>query len=299
MSAQPSIKMLLKKAYAGWKEDRGSNLAAALTYHAIFSITPLLLVVLALVGALYQDSSTELLQQIRVFVGKDATELIQSMLEGGKVASQSGPAFLIGSLLTIVGSIGVFKQLKIALDIIWEIPPRKIPWREIVKRYAGLFLLVIFTSFFFILSLSISTLLSSTPTYLLDMIRGSTTLYAILTQLISLGVSTLLFGILFKTLPDTHIPWKNVWRGAIFTSLVLAIEKYVFGFYLSHSSVQSAYGAAGSLVALLLWIYYSAQVFLFGAEIVNAEQRFVKRESCSVNPWSLLSSPLLSSPLLS
>ncbi len=273
MSAQLPIKILLKKAYVGWKEDHGSNLAAALTYHAIFSITPLLLVILALVGALYQDSSTELLQQIRVFVGKDATELIQSMLEGGKVASQSGPAFLIGSFLTIVGSIGVFKQLKIALDIIWEIPPGNMPWREIVKRYVGLFLLVVFTSLFFIASLSISTILSSTRLYALDIIRGSPHIYAALNQVISLIVSTLLFGVLFKTLPDTNIAWKHVWRGAIFTSLILAIQKYAFGFYLSHSSVQSVYGAAGSLVALLLWIYYSAQVFLFGAEIVNAEQK--------------------------
>lgn len=273
MSAQPSLKTLFKKAYAGWQEDHGSNLAAALTYHAIFSITPLLLVVLAVVGAIYQDSSAELLAQVRTFVGQDAATLIQSMLEGGKVAAQSRLAFIVGSLLTIIGSIGLFKQVKTALDIIWEIPQRKISWQEFVKRYVGLFLLVIFTSFFFILSLGISTTLSSTPLYALDIVRGSPHLYGALNQLISLLGSTLLFGVLFRTLPDTKIAWKHVWRGAFFTSIVLAIEKYAFGFYLSHSSVQSAYGAAGSLVALLLWIYYSAQVFLFGAEIVNAEQK--------------------------
>lgn len=272
MSAQLSIKTLLKKAYTGWQEDHGSNLAAALTYHAIFSITPLLLVVLAVVGVLYQDSSAELLAQIGALAGQDAASLIQAMLEEGKVASQSRPAFLIGSVLTVLGSIGFFKQLKTALDTIWEIPQRKIPWREIVKRHVGLFLLVIFTCFFFIISLSVSTLLSSTHLYVLEIVRGSPYIYGALNQLISLVGSTLLFGVLFKTLPDTNIAWKQVWRGAIFTSLILAVEKYTFGLYLSRSSVQSAYGAAGSLVALLLWIYYSAQVFLFGAEMVNAEQ---------------------------
>lgn len=272
MSALPPIRTLLKKAYVGWKEDHGSNLAAALTYHAIFSITPLLLVVLAVVGVLYQDSSAELLAQIRAFVGQDAANLIQSMLEGGKVASQSRLAFLIGSILTVIGSIGLFKQLKTSLDIIWEIPQQKIPWQKIVKRYAGLFLLVILTSLFFIISLSISTILSSTHLYALEIVRGSPYVFGALNQLISLIGSTILFGVLLKTLPDTHIAWKHVWRGAIFTSLILAIEKYAFGLYLSRSSVQSAYGAAGSLVALLLWIYYSAQAFLFGAEIVNAEQ---------------------------
>ncbi len=269
-----TIQVLAKETYKHWKEDRGSELAAALTYHTLFSLTPLLIVVLAIVGIVYSQSSTQqLFDQLRSALGNEAATLIQQMLTGKSLASKSGPAFLIGMFLTLIGSIGIFKQLKNALNVIWHITPQKTSWKTILKRHLWLFLLVVATGILLIASLGLNALLAAGKNVLFPNLLASAWLWSLIHQLLSLSILTLLSGILLKTLPDTSIAWKHVWPAATGVSLLFGLEKYLFGLYLAHSSLQSIYGAAGSLVALLVWIFYSAQALLFGAEWVKTQQK--------------------------
>jgi membrane protein len=274
---------LLKEAYTSWKKDHAPQLAAALTYYTIFSLTPLLLVILAIIGFVYQQTPTDrFLNEIQSFAGKDVANTLKDMLEAGKIATRSGPAFILGTALTLFGSIGMFRQLKNALNLIWQIPEQKMPWKDILKRDVWLFLLIILSSLFLLASLSLGAVLSSPYFPFLPLMTASPWIVSLLHQLLSLTLGTLMVGILFKALPDKKIPWNTVWRAATVTSVVFALAKYAFGFYLAHSSISSAYGAAGSLVALLLWIYYSAQVFLFGVEIVKGEQQSQHLETSTI-----------------
>ena len=267
-----TIWLLLKETFSEWSEDKASRLAAALAYYTIFSIAPLLIIAIAVAGLAFGQEAArgQLDRQIQGLVGQQSAELIQTMVESASKPTSGIIATVIAIATILFGASGLFGQLQDALNTIWEVEPK--PGRGILGIIKDRFLsftMVLGIGFLLLVSLVLSALLSALDPYLTDLLPGSIYLLQILNFVISFGVITLLFAMIYKILPDVKIAWSDVWIGAAVTSLLFALGKFLIGLYLGNSSAGSAYGAAGSLVILLLWIYYSAQILLFGAEFTQ------------------------------
>ncbi len=265
---------LLKAAFLEWKRDHASYLAAAISYYAIFSLAPLLIIVLAITGAVYGQASTQsqFIVLLQDYVGRDSALTIQQLLSKADLGTRSGTAFAVGLVLTLVGSIGVFARLQEAVTIIWKEKTKKRPLKETIAQYLLRFLLVLVSSVLLISSLIISAVISKGGALLGQAIGLELHwLLSALNQVVSLAMIIVLFAILFRSLPEAEVAWRSVWKAAIFTGALFNIGKYAIGFYLGHSSTASAYGAAGSLIALLIWIFYAAQLFLYGVELVKVQ----------------------------
>ena len=267
---------LLKQAFLAWKQDHASYLAAAISYHAIFSLAPLFLIILAITGVIYgQETSQQQFQELlRQYIGLDSANAVQQLLEQANISARSGTAFVVGLVLTLVGSIGVFKQLQEAVTIIWDCPPKKRDWKHTILRYALLFALVLLSSALLITSLVASAIVSQGSERISQFVGIEFPwLLSMVNTVVSLGLSTVLFSLLFRVLPDTRIEWRKIWPAAFVTAILFNIGKFAIGIYLGRSTIGSVYGAAGSLVALLVWIFYAAQIFLYGVELVKVQHR--------------------------
>ncbi|MBP9762539.1 YihY/virulence factor BrkB family protein [Patescibacteria group bacterium] len=270
-----AILPLLKQAGLAWKRDHASYLAAAISYHAIFSLAPLFIIVLAITGAIYGQESTQqqFVSVLRDFIGQDSALLIQQLLEKADLGSRSGSALLIGGVLTVIGSIGVFKQLQEAVSIIWKAPIKQRTLLHQASRYLLLFLLVLLASGLLIASLVISAIISEGGRTLSAWVGVEAPfVLSAANSLTSLALITTLFAILFRTLPDVgKLDWQKIWPAALVTALLFNVGKFLIGLYIGHSTISSVYGAAGSLIALLVWIFYAAQIFLYGIELVKVQ----------------------------
>lgn len=273
--------LLLKQAFLAWRRDHASYLAAAISYHAIFSLAPLFIIVLAITGAIYGRESTQqqFITLLQDFIGRDSAILIQQLLEKADLGSRSGTAFVVGVVLTLIGSIGVFKQLQQAVTMIWKGPIKKRTIKMRITRYLLLFVLVLVSSLLLIASLITSAVISKTGIALsLFLGLDAPWILSLTNTIASLGLITLLFAILFRTLPDTPVlEWRKIFPAAVCTAILFNIGKYAIGLYLGRSSIGSAYGAAGSLVALLIWVFYAAQIFLYGIELVKVQHSLPKK----------------------
>jgi len=268
---------LLKGTFQEWKEDKVSRLAAALSYYTIFSLPGLLLIIVAVAGFfLGQESVREdLMGQVGSVVGDDGAEAIGTMLSNAGWDRDAGVlAVVVGIVTVIVAATGAFTQLQEALNTVWEVAPA--PGAGILQTLQKRFLsfsLILSIAFLLLVSLVVSTALAGLGNFLEEMFPGAAWLIQILNVVISFAVITLLFALMYRYLPDAEIAWKDVFSGAALTTLLFTVGKFALGFYLGRSSATSAYGAAGSLVLILLWIYYSAQIFLFGAEFTQVYAR--------------------------
>jgi membrane protein len=267
-----TIWSLLKETFSEWSEDKASRLAAALAYYTIFSLAPLLIIVIAVAGLVFgqEAARAELFAQIQGLVGQEGAQLIETMVESASQPTSGIIATTIAIATILFGAIGLFGQLQDALNTIWEVEPK--PERGIFGMIKDRFLsftMVLGIGFLLLVSLIISAVVSALNPYLTDLLPGSIYLIQILNFVISFGVITLLFAMIYKVLPDVEIAWSDVWIGAAVTSLLFSVGKFLIGLYLGNSSAGSAYGAAGSLVILLLWVYYSTQILLFGAEFTQ------------------------------
>ncbi|HXW01096.1 MAG TPA: YihY/virulence factor BrkB family protein [Anaerolineae bacterium] len=267
-----TIWTLLKETFSEWSEDKASRLAAALAYYTVFALAPLLIIVIAVAGLVFGQEAArgELVTQIQGLVGQEGAQLIETMIESASKPTSGIIATTIAIATILFGASGLFGQLQDALNTIWEVPPK--PERGILGMVKDRFLsftMVLGIGFLLLVSLIISAALSALDPYLTDLLPGSIYLIKILNLVISFGLITLLFALIYKILPDVEIAWSDVWIGAAVTSLLFNLGKFVIGVYLGNSSAGSAYGAAGSLVVLLLWVYYSAQILLFGAEFTQ------------------------------
>ncbi|HSJ53475.1 MAG TPA: YihY/virulence factor BrkB family protein [Anaerolineae bacterium] len=276
---------LLKGTFQEWKEDKVSRLAAALSYYTIFSLPGLLLIIVAVAGFfLGQESVREdLMSQAASVVGDQGAESIDTMLSNAGWDTDAGVvAIVIGIVTVIVAATGAFTQLQEAMNTVWEVAPA--PGAGILqtlrKRVLS-FSLILGIAFLLLVSLVISTALAGLGNFLEDMFPGAEWLVQILNAVISFAVITLLFALMYRYLPDAEIAWKDVFIGAALTTLLFTVGKFALGLYLGRSGATSAYGAAGSLVLILLWIYYSAQIFLFGAEFT---QVYAQRHGSRVVP---------------
>jgi membrane protein len=269
---------LLKATFSQWRKDQASLMAAALAYYTVFSLAPLLIIVIAIAGSVFgeQAAKGELVTQIQGVIGKDGAQLIQTAIENAsKLDPTQGPIptlINIGFLLS--GATVVFGQLQNSLNRIWEVqakPENSI--KHFLRKRLLSFSMVLVIAFLLLVSLVISTLLVILGNFLRDLVPGFTYLWQLLNFFVSFGIVTLLFAMIFKILPDANIAWKDVWMGAAITAVLFDIGKFLLGFYLGHTSLASAYGAAGSLVIILTWVFYSAQILFLGAEFTQVYVR--------------------------
>ncbi len=272
-----TVKDLVMEAAREWSDDKASRLGAALAYYTVFSIAPLLLITIAIVGFVFGDEAASggIQGQIGGIVGEQGAEAIQSMIAGANEEKGQGIfATIISSLLLLFGASGVFVQLKDAMNTVWDVPEKESSGgiMGFIKDRFLSFGLVLGVGFILLASLVISTILSAFGTY----IGGSGALgplLQILNIVVSFAVVTTLFAMIFKFLPDIELPWRDVWLGAALTAILFTLGKFALGLYLAKSSMASTYGAAGSFVVLLVWIYYSAQIVFFGAELTQVYSR--------------------------
>ncbi len=265
------ILRMFKDTFSNWNEDNALRLAAALAYYTIFSLAPLLVIVIGIAGIAFgQDAAKgHIVAQIRGLVGDQSAQAIQVIIENaGK--SGGGPfVTIIGIGSLIVGTTGVFGQLQDALNTIWDVAPR--PGRGIIgvihDRIFS-FILVLGLGFLLLVSLVLSTVLATLSSNFEGILR-SYTLLQTANFIVSFLAIAFIFAVVFKIVPDIDISWMDSWVGAIVTSILFTIGKYLVSLYLGYSAIASVYGVAGSLMVLLLWIFYSANILLLGAEFTR------------------------------
>jgi membrane protein len=266
---------LLRATFIDWYEDRAQRLGAALAYYTIFALAPGLVIVMAVTGLLLGPSAEQhIIAQIQELIGAQGATAIAALIQNarGETLGAAGTALALGSL--IFGLWGVFGELQDGLNSIWGVTPK--PGRrviDIVKERFWSFAMVVGTGFLLLVSLVVSAWLAAVGSYLGYLLPAPAVALETVNFIISLAVITGSFALIFKLLPDVHVAWRDVWLGATLTSLFFTLGKFIIGLYLGKSAVASAYGAAGSLVIVVVWVYYSAQILLFGAEFTKVWTR--------------------------
>lgn len=271
----------LKQTVREYGEDRAPRLAAALAYYTIFSMAPLLVIVIAIVGLVYgsEEARNQLMSQLQSRVGQDAANLIGGMVQRTSQQGSGVFATIIGIVTLLIGATTVFAQLQGALNKIWDVAAdRSRGFKKLLLvRLEGLGM-VLALGFILLVSFGLQAALNVMLSDVTNQLPGGDVLWFILNQLLMVAVFTLVFGGIFLVLPDVDLHWRNVLRGAILTAVLFKIGEFLIGFYLGFSGVKSTYGAAGSLVVLLLWVYYSSQILLFGAEFTQVDTRRRQKE---------------------
>ncbi|MFI5362476.1 MAG: YihY/virulence factor BrkB family protein [Elusimicrobiota bacterium] len=273
MAAIKTFFALLKNAGTGVLDDKVPMMGAALAYYTMFSIAPLLVISLAVVGFLFgENGDKQIFITIGDLVGKNGALAIQGMVQGAAAQRRSGMiATAIGLVTLFVGASGIFAQLQESLNMIWkaaDVPSAGI-WPHIRRRLLS-FAMVGVIAFLLLVSLLASAGISAAGGTLGGLLPGGTALWQLLDFTISIVFNALLFALIFKLLPDVNISWHAGFVGGLFTAVLFTIGKCAIGAYLGRSGMASAYGAAGSLIVVLLWVYYSSQLVLFGAEFTRA-----------------------------
>lgn len=281
------IVSLLKETGSQWSGDNAFRLSAALSYYTVFSLPPLLLIVIAIAGAVFGQAAAqgELVNQLEGVMGQQGASLVQTMISQAAKPGSGMIAMFAGIITLILGASGVFAELQRSLNEIWKVklkPGAGMKYKILSRIFSFSMILVI--GFLLLVSLVVSAAVSAFGKMLNELWTGPPILHYLLQAvnlLVSFGVTTLLFALLFKVLPDAKIVWRDVWLGAAATALLFTIGKYLIGLYLATSSTGSAYGAAGSLVFLLAWIYYSSLTLFFGAEFT---QVYANRYGAGIRP---------------
>ncbi len=286
MSRAKSLFTLLRETLSEWNEDKAPRLAAALAYYTAFSLAPLLIVVIAIAGLIFGHDAVQgrVQYEIQGVVGYQAASAIQDMLANFSQPSAGLLATVVGVVTLLLGAAGLFGALQDALNTVWEVAPKPGQGLLITIRQRFIsFTMVLGICFLLLVSLVISAAISALTNIIPIQIPGQETLLQAFNVVISFGVITLLFGMIYKVLPDVQISWRDVWMGAAVTALLFTVGKFLIGLYLGSSSIASGYGAAGSFVVLLIWIDYSAQILLFGAEFT---QVYARRYGSRIAPSS-------------
>ena len=265
---------LLKQTFSEWLEDKAPQLGAALAYYTVFSLAPLVLVLLAIVGLIFRNDPggawNKITEQMSYFLDKSAVEVVQNIAQKAAQPNKSLLATIIGILLALFGASGVFGQLQDALNTIWGVKakPGGGIWGFLRSRFLS-FAMVGGVCFLLLVSLTMEGVLKGFSHYVQAVLPGGIVIALAVYWIFDLAVVILLFAIIFKFLPDAKIQWRDVWIGAAMTAIFFAFGKWALGLYLGSGSAASAYGAASSLITLLLWVYYSSQILLFGAEFTQ------------------------------
>lgn len=267
---------VLKLTYENFSEHKIPRLGAAMAYYTVFSLAPMLLIAVAVASLAFGEEAVnnQLSMQMQGMLGDEAAEAIEAIITSAREAESGGLATMFGVILLLFGASGVFVELQDALNTIWEVPAKKSRgiWSYLRDRGFS-FAMVLVMGFLLLVSLVVSAAIAALQSAYGDLIPGPDFVLSILNALTSLTIITLLFVLIFKFLPDAKVAWRHAWSGALFTAVMFTLGKFAIGLYLGRASVTSAYGAAGSLVVILIWAYYSAQLLLTGAEFTYAKAR--------------------------
>jgi membrane protein len=271
-----SLGALLREVYAEWRDDDALSLGAALAYYTIFSMAPLLVIVIALTGLVFGRAAAEgqLVAQIAGLVGPGGAQAIQDMIARAHSPAAGAVATAVSLVTMVLGASGVFGQLQHSLNRIWEAPPRAGgALRLQIRKRITAFGMILGIGFLLLVSLVLSAALAGVHGLLARHLPILSRLLPIANFVLSLAVVTALFAMMFKVLPDVDLEWGDVWLGAAVTAVLFTAGKGLIALYLGRAGVTSVYGAAGSLVLLLLWVYYSAQILFIGAEFTEVWSR--------------------------
>ncbi|MCI0396072.1 MAG: YihY/virulence factor BrkB family protein [Chloroflexi bacterium] len=263
---------LVKRTFKDWSEDKATRLAAALAYYTVFSIPPLLLIAIAVAGQVFGEEAAhnQISGQISGLIGPDGAQAVEEMIENARQPAGGLLATIAGVVVLLFGASGVFGQLQDAMNTIWEVMPK--PGRGILGTIRARFFsftMVLGVAFLLLVSLLISAALAALDEFVVGLLPGFEVVLQIVNGVVSLAVITFLFALIFKYVPDVKIAWSDVGIGAAITALLFTLGKIAIGLYLGNSAVSSTYGAAGSLVVILLWVYYSVQILFLGAEFTQ------------------------------
>jgi membrane protein len=265
---------LLKQTLQEWLQDKAPQLGAGLAYYTVFSLAPLVLVLLAIVGVLFRDDPggawNKLTQHMSYFLDQSAVRVVQNIAQQASEPGKGLIATILGVALALFGASGVFGQLQAALNTIWgvKVKPGAGVWGFLRVRFLS-FAMVGGVCFLLLVSLTVEGALKGFSHYIQSALPGGIAVAITVYLIVDFAVVVLLFASIFKFLPDVKIQWRDVWVGAAMTAIFFGIGKWALGLYLSSGAAGSAYGAASSLITLLLWVYYSSQILLFGAEFTQ------------------------------
>jgi membrane protein len=267
---------VMRSALADWISHRAASKGAALAFYTMFSIAPVLVLVIAIAGVFYgaEAAQGQLLTQLKGLVGEQGAAAIQAVLAGARNHDSGRLASLIAGGLLLFGATTAFAELKDSLDEIWAMPgdpPRtnSSGFIDTVRTRLLSFGLVLVLAFMLMVSLVVSAGLAVLTHFMAGLWKDATVLLSWLASLISFGVIAVLFGVIYKMLPRIRLSWRDVTAGALGTAALFTLGKFAIGLYIGNSGVANSFGAAGSMIALLLWVYYSAQVFFLGAEFAR------------------------------
>jgi len=261
---------LLKQTARSWLRDYAPSMGAALAYYTLFSLAPLLLIVIAVAGLIFgQDAARgEIALQLSALMGQAGAKAVQDLLTSVDKPVEGSVATAVGLLMLVVGATTVFAELQDSLDRIWHVPVRdsRPGWFMLVRARLLSFGMILAIGFLLTISLVVSAVLGAMGTWLQPLFGGWLALAAVVNAVGSFLLVAAMFALIYKVMPRVQVHWKDVWTGALFTATLFTFGKFLIGLYIGRSGVISGFGAAGSLVVVLLWVYYSAQIFLIGAE---------------------------------
>ena len=281
---------LFKQAFTEFNSDKVPRLGAALAYYTIFSLAPLLLIVIAIAGLVFGHDAAQgkIFEQLKSVLGPTTAAAMQEMVKNAAKPKSGSVATIIGIITLIVGASGVFGQLKDALNTIWDVKPKEGGGiMSLIRDRFLSFAMVFGVGFLLMVSLVIDTVIAAMGKYAGSHLPGGEALWHIVELAFSFCVVTVLMAGIFRVLPDLKIEWRDVWLGAALTSALIVLGKFALGIYFARSAIGSSFGAAGSLVIVLLWVYYSAQILLFGAEFTQVYARAhgsLKEEAKTTKP---------------
>lgn len=265
---------MIKRSFQEWIKDEAPRLAAALAFYTVFSIAPLLVIIIGVAGFVVGEQAVhgKIVFQIKGLIGAQGAEIIQTAIASTQKGGTNLQATIVGFITLLIGASGVFAELHADLNKMWNVKPK--PKQGILFFFKTRFLslgIVIVIGFLLLVSLIISAALSYFGNYITNLNKDFYVILWIANYIVSFGVITILFAAIYKYLPDANIRWYDAWVGASVTTLLFLIGKFLISFYLAKSSIASSFGAAGSLILMLLWIYYSSQILFFGAEFTKIQ----------------------------
>jgi membrane protein len=267
---------LLVEAVNAFFADRASTMGAAIAFYTIFSIAPMLMLVVAIAGMTFGEEAARgaVARQLTDLVGRESAETIQALAESARDLGSGIVATIVGLVTVFIGATTVFGELQTSLNVIFKAPPSPAStvWQMIRTRLLSISL-ILGIDFLMLASLVVNAILAAFGDFLAPHLPGGETLLNVVNFSISFVVTTVLFGMIYKILPDVWIPWRDVLFGAAVTAFLFTVGKFLIGLYIGRSAISSSYGAAGAFVVFLIWVYYSTQIFLFGAEIAYAFAR--------------------------
>ena len=264
---------LCRRAVVSWVDDFAPSMGAAISYYTVFSLAPLLVIVIAVAGAVFGREAVqgEIVGQLQGLIGREGAIAVQGLIKSASEPAKGLVAGAISIVVLMVGATTVFAELQSALDRIWHVPEKEKPsglWAVLRARVLS-FGLILGLAFLLMVSLSVSAGISAFGSFASGLLPGWEVLLQGINMLLSVGITTVLFAMIFKFMPSVEIEWSDVWVGSVVTAVLFEFGKFAIGLYLGKSGVNESFAAAGSLVVLLAWVYYAAQIFLLGAEFTK------------------------------